>query len=200
MQMHPMVSLKKASIVLGVDKEELRGKLESGQLQGEKRRVGDKKKWFVYYGEMENQLEHQRLPELMQRTERLSVEDLAEFFEEPEEESLEESDPLAAASHAARFEAIEISDSTDLVTATHFDSGTLSGIIQSMSREFAYFLSQERRMNLELQEELKAKELLLRQLPDLEKRLRKETVQASEKDMEIEYLRAHIGALEDQVT
>jgi hypothetical protein len=49
-QIHPMVPLAKACALLKISREELIQRLSSGELRGEKRRIGESKKdsWFIY--------------------------------------------------------------------------------------------------------------------------------------------------------
>ena len=68
MQIHPLVPMRKAASLLGVEKDQLKAKLVSGEIKGEQRRVGSKDKWFVYSGEVSNRIDTERLPELMKRT------------------------------------------------------------------------------------------------------------------------------------
>lgn len=107
MQIHPLVPMKKAASLLGVDKRILKQRLVEGAIKGERRRVGNKEKWFIYSGEIECLIDAERLPELAQMfaepgamfaepgavlsepeqilvepEERVSVEDLSTFFEE----------------------------------------------------------------------------------------------------------------------
>jgi len=79
MQMHPMVTVKKAAALLGIDKSVLRQRLSEGSLKGERRMVGSKEKWFIYCGELDVLLD-QRLPELVERAERTSIDGLSDFF------------------------------------------------------------------------------------------------------------------------
>ncbi len=102
MQIHPLVPIKKAASLLGVEKEVLRDKLTSGEIKGEQRRVGSKDKWFVYSGEVSNRIDTERLPQLMRMTDGqlaleveplpdpISLEDLNKFFELDENSANEE--------------------------------------------------------------------------------------------------------------
>ncbi len=81
MQIHPLVTVKKAAAVLGVDKKVIREKLTTGEIKGERRRVGEKDKWFVYHGAVQDLLETERLPEL-DKSERISTEGLTELFDD----------------------------------------------------------------------------------------------------------------------
>lgn len=100
MQIHPLVPMRKAASLLGVEKDLLKAKLASGEIKGEQRRVGSKDKWFVYAGEVSNRIDTERLPELMRRTDgqlalevetvletdSATLENLDTFFEETQEE------------------------------------------------------------------------------------------------------------------
>lgn len=100
MQIHPLVPMRKAATLLGVEKDQLKAKLVSGEIRGEQRRVGSKDKWFVYAGEVSNRIDTERLPELMKRTDgqlalevetvletdSATLENLDTFFEEAHEE------------------------------------------------------------------------------------------------------------------
>jgi hypothetical protein len=54
-QIHPMVPLAKASAILKISRDELIARLSSGELLGEKRRIGESKKdsWFIYADEFD---------------------------------------------------------------------------------------------------------------------------------------------------
>jgi hypothetical protein len=82
MRVHPLVTVKKAASLLGVDKRLIREKLRTGELKGELRRVGVKDKWFVYSGEVDFLIENHRLPELEARAERTSLEGMNPLFEQ----------------------------------------------------------------------------------------------------------------------
>jgi hypothetical protein len=58
LQIHPMVPLAKASAVLKISRDELIRRLSSGELLGEKRRIGESKKdsWFIYAEEFDRLL------------------------------------------------------------------------------------------------------------------------------------------------
>ncbi len=80
MQIHPLVTVKKASNVLGLDKAIIRNMLDSGAIKGERRVVGNKEKWFLYQGEVQDLLER-RIPELVEQAERTTLNGLNDFFE-----------------------------------------------------------------------------------------------------------------------
>ena len=88
MQIHPLFTVKKAAEVLGVEKQFLRNQLETGTIRGEKRRVGERDKWFIYHGEVKDLRDTKRLHQLIERAKRISTEDLTDFFDD--EDALEE--------------------------------------------------------------------------------------------------------------
>lgn len=108
MQIHPLVPMRKAAALLGVDKDQLKAKLVAGEIKGEQRRVGSKDKWFVYSGEVSNRIDSERLPELMRRTDGqlalevetvsepdpASLNDLDSFFDDARNESLGQEQPV----------------------------------------------------------------------------------------------------------
>jgi excisionase family DNA binding protein len=98
LRVHPLVTVKKAASLLGVDKRTIREKLRAGELRGELRRVGMKDKWFVYSGEVDFLIENQRIPELEARAERTSLEGMNPLFEEKSEDT--ESDNINSANCA----------------------------------------------------------------------------------------------------
>jgi hypothetical protein len=85
MQIHPLFSVKKAAEALGVEKQFLRNQLEQGMIRGEKRRVGERDKWFIYNGEVKDLRDTKRLHELLERAGRISTEDMGDFFDEDED-------------------------------------------------------------------------------------------------------------------
>jgi hypothetical protein len=85
MQIHPLFSVKKAAEALGVEKQFLRNQLEQGMIRGEKRRVGERDKWFIYNGEVKDLRDTKRLHELLERAGRISTEDMGDFFDEDDE-------------------------------------------------------------------------------------------------------------------
>jgi hypothetical protein len=85
MQIHPLFSVKKAAEALGVEKQFLRNQLEQGMIRGEKRRVGERDKWFIYNGEVKDLRDTKRLHELLEKAGRISTEDMGDFFDEDDE-------------------------------------------------------------------------------------------------------------------
>jgi len=126
MRVHPLVTVKKAASLLGVDKRLIRDKLRSGELKGELRRVGVKDKWFVYSGEVDFLLESQRLPELeAAQRERTSVEGMGSLFE-PENES--EDDDIASENGAGSIE-VQVSDG-DIHEEVCMNTETMPALIE----------------------------------------------------------------------
>ncbi len=82
MQIHTLLTVKKAAAALGLDKKIIREKLSNGEMRGERRRVGEKEKWFVYQGEVQNLLDNQGLPSPHEKAERVSTEGMTEFFDD----------------------------------------------------------------------------------------------------------------------
>lgn len=127
MQIHPLVPMRKAAALLGVDKDQLKAKLVSGEIRGEQRRVGSKDKWFVYSGEVSNRIDTERLPELMKRTmtdgqlalevetvteiDPLSLSDLDSFFEQDGSEQNKET--------AAE---VELETAGEIMSESHLES------------------------------------------------------------------------------
>src|ERR1700733_2003342 len=109
MQIHPLVTVKKAAAVLGVDKKIIREKLTSGEIKGECRRVGEKDKWFVYHGAVQDLLETERLPEL-EKADRLSTEGLNELFEDVQDKEDTVAAAAADAALAGRLESVTDSE------------------------------------------------------------------------------------------
>jgi hypothetical protein len=112
MQIHPLFSVKKAAEALGVEKGFLRSQLEQGSIRGEKRRVGERDKWFIYNGEVRDLRDTKRLHELLEKAGRISTEDMGDFFEEDEEVALapvlDASGDLTATNLTAKtFESVE---------------------------------------------------------------------------------------------
>jgi hypothetical protein len=211
MQIHPLFTVKKAAEVLGVEKQFLRDQLETGTIRGEKRRVGERDKWFIYHGEVKDLRDTKRLHQLVEKAKRISTEDLQDFFEG--EEAGENKGAQAAAEfvltesfyvgqsdlnvaenlvlstvvehelEVATFEsleniAVEIEELQPEPELEHFSetvsgstSITLDVVLQKLTVEFAYRLSEERSRVCALEHLLETKEERLRLLPDLEKQL-----------------------------
>jgi hypothetical protein len=77
-QIHPMVPLAKASAILKINRDELIARLSSGELLGEKRRIGESKKdsWFIYADQFDRLISQA----MEQYEERVSTKGLDQFF------------------------------------------------------------------------------------------------------------------------
>lgn len=80
MQMQPMVTVKKAALLLGIDKSVLRQRVSEGSLKGERRMIGSKEKWFLYCGELDALLD-QRFADPAERAERVSLSGMSDLFD-----------------------------------------------------------------------------------------------------------------------
>jgi hypothetical protein len=92
MQIQPLVKVKKAANLLGVDKNELTRRLTAGEIKGECKTIGDKQKWFIYSGELDSLLIKERFPEV--HAARVSMDGLGEIFETAETDKGPESTEL----------------------------------------------------------------------------------------------------------
>ena len=90
LQIHPLVTVKKAATALGVDREVLRNMIDIGAVRAERRFVKNKEKWFLYQEEVQEYLE-KRAQELSEQATRTTMEGLGEFFE-PEDAAAQLSD------------------------------------------------------------------------------------------------------------
>jgi hypothetical protein len=80
LQIHPLVTVKKAASALGVDREVILNMIDIGAVRGERRFVKNKEKWFLYQEEVQEYLE-KRAQELSDQATRTTMEGLGEFFE-----------------------------------------------------------------------------------------------------------------------
>ncbi len=85
LQIHPLVTVKKAATALGVDREVIRNMIDIGAVRGERRFVKNKEKWFLYQEEVQEYLEKQAL-DLSEQAARTTMEGLGEFFEPTDED------------------------------------------------------------------------------------------------------------------
>lgn len=180
MQVHPMVTVKKAANVLGIHKEAIRRKLASGEIKGERRRVGSKDKWLIYSGEVEYLLEKQRIPELVERAERTSVEGLTDFF----------------TGDAEPIEAEPVDDAQAQLPAHTID---INAVIETLTREFAYRLAEERQTIIQLQDKLFCSEQSLNSVSAQELKLSRSNRDNQSKELEIKTLRTHVALLEGKL-
>lgn len=211
-QIHPLVTVKKAASVLGMDKNLIREKLNKGEIQGERRWVGDKEKWFLYAGAVENLLEKQRLPELTERTERISVDGMEEVFDQsqvqteiqPDGTELEVSEPgtqkivPSAIDAAIEFETIaeQLQSQAAVIAEPVHD---INEILQALTIEFAHRLAEERQTILRLELQLAEKTEIVKQLPMLEESIAEGQSTMRNKDVEITNLRTQVSLLQSKV-
>jgi hypothetical protein len=222
MQIHPLVTVKKAASVLGVDKKIIREKLSTGEIKGERRRVGEKDKWFVYHGAVQDLLETERLPEL-EKADRLSTEGLNDFFEDEVADAVDETvaPDIAMAAHtesiadpeigASEVDVLQIYEATGLqnaidLSANNTDRAAIAHLLPSLDEflhqltiEFAHRLSKERGMILRLQQDVSLRDEQLERVPGLEHKLRlaKESMQT--RNLEVANLQERVIELEDQL-
>lgn len=192
MQIHPLVPMKKAASLLGVDKRLLKQRLEEGIIKGEKRRVGSKDKWFIYSSEFEGMIDADLLPELeriSQTTEeRISVDDLEPFFDQNPEELTSQIISFDPEVH----EALDDQSGHKSVPATI----SVEYFIDALTREFTMRLSHEHQTQVDLKEQLKQKEAELASIPELQRELENTRETISDKNTVINELKAKISELE----
>lgn len=99
-----LFSVRRAAALLGINKQELRKKLDDGEIKGERRKVRNKEKWYIPDLEL-NKLMEQVAASGMEPAERVDVQGLAEFFEQPEETAIV-SHPVPAGENAKHAESI----------------------------------------------------------------------------------------------
>lgn len=205
MRMQPLVTVKKAAAVLGVDKETIRTKLASGEIKGERRRVGSKDKWFVYPGELEQLVEQKEFLELDEK-ERLAIDDMVELFGEDAESQSES--PLSASSDndlmfhpGSSKESTADAERQHLIPANQVGTSieaaaVLDQLIQTLTREFSHALSEEKRRAAELQMEIEEQKDILKVASESELAA---NLRASALDDEVSQLKATIGDLKQQL-
>jgi hypothetical protein len=223
MQIHPLVTVKKAAAVLGVDKKIIRQKLTTGEIQGERRRVGEKDKWFVYHGAVQNLLESERLPELQEKADRVSTEGLTELFEDDRAGDGDQTIPsdvaLAARAAAAAngdatasdvdvlqiYETAGIQNAVDL-SSNNADRAAIAHLLPSLDEflhqltiEFAHRLSKERGLILRLQQDVAMRDEQLQKVPTLEKKLRQAKESMQTRNLEVANLQERVIELETQL-
>lgn len=177
MQIHPLVPMRKAAALLGVEKDQLKAKLVAGEIKGEQRRVGSKDKWFVYSGEVSNRIDTERLPELMKRTDgqlALEVETVAEldpaslndldaFFDESAESQAPEDVHVTgvdikseALAHAESLSGVSLETEVKAGLPAPAD---INQIFESLTVVFAQRLSDEYQQRLTAEQKVKIAEV-----------------------------------------
>lgn len=220
MRMQPLVTVKKAAAKLGVDKETIRTKLASGEIKGERRRVGSKDKWFVYPGELEQLVEQKEFLELDEK-ERLATDDMVELFDELDS-SFSPDCSSASAGNDLKFHpqpsgsaaADEISethvegqdnlvaDRQHLVLANQIGTGleaaaVLDQLIQTLTREFSQALGEEKRKTQELEIEIEEQNEILKVASESELSA---NLRANALSEEVSNLKSTIADLKDQLS
>ena len=204
MRVHPLVTVKKAASLLGVDKRTIREKLRSGELRGELRRVGMKDKWFVYSGEVDFLIESQRIPELEARAERTSLEGMNPLFEESDDL---ESDDIDSANCAGNSNVQELGNVTlaedSMITEAipavveRSKPGQLQmpfeQVIEIMTRHFSLRLCEEQDKLEELRRAVVNQSVVISEIPHLRAKL-------SEQEETNRDLRQELHNLKDQIT
>lgn len=203
MQSQPLVPMKKAASMLGVDKNVLKQKLEQGTIKGERRRVGSKDKWFVYTSEVAD-VAASKVPNLAQQ-----IEELARQVEETAEEriTLEDLDEFFhVQGNDISFDP-SVHDALDMEAAAGQARRALPALmtsqveyfLEALTRQFAERLSTEHQERLDAERQLKDREEQVRRMPRLEAELRKSQETLKSKDATIEELQAKVADLEKQV-
>lgn len=187
MQIHPIVPLRKAATLLGVDKDQLKAKLISGEIKGEQRRVGSKDKWFVYSGEVSNRIDSERLPELMKRTQTdgqlalevetvlepdpISLTDLDSFFDETDTVATDDNTATEQVTEVEKVEVAPDSVAHAEKIVTEIEAQVKGGvpatlefnhIFESLTVVFAQRLSDEYQRVLTAEQKVKTAETRLK--------------------------------------
>lgn len=157
----PMLTVKQAAQILGVDPRTIREKLSSKQIRGEKRLHGLKEKWFVVAADIEAIARTQvsRSSELHQQ--RIDTSGTEPLFEKNDDDDDEED--------AIEVNAIETS--TDEATTEQADLGKqqLELVINAITQQFTQELTTRLEIMQSLQNEIAEKDKQLKLIPDLEK-------------------------------
>lgn len=213
MQIQPLVTVKKAASLLGLEKNELRRRLVEGAVKGEQRKVGDKEKWFIYSGELDHLLS-QRFSDMSSKEERTSLEGIEDFFGPP---SAAESNANTASEAFTSVEIVEPLETTCSTASSHCQATpnslqsikrteitlpepSFEEIIHSLTMEFSYRLAQERLTIYKLEQMLDAQSRQSQKVLPLERALQRETRSGSLKELEIEKLRKEVEALSAQLS
>lgn len=216
MRIHPMVSVKKAAAVLGMDKDTIREKLASGEMRGERRKVGSKDKWLIYSGEIEDWLDR-KLNE-PDHDERVSLDGMVALFENTVERSpitMEgsiqsgsicepqmEAQPGDAKQLEEHFEdkigqkrtgGIVVAYNRTIPSTSLVPINMVDHLIQTVTREFASILSEEKQRSLQLQLKLDCFE---RELAQAREREHAAEITSATKTTEVSELRSRLKALE----
>lgn len=210
MQIHPLVPMRKAAALLGVEKDQLKAKLASGEIKGEQRRVGSKDKWFVYAGEVSNRIDTERLPELMRRTDgQLALE--VETMPESDPATLEDLDTFFEESKAELAEQIveNVETNRDVVFAEGVVKAglpapaDLNQVFESLTVVFAQKLSDEYQKALSAEQKAKTAETRVKAAEQraqaYEEKIKRLEVQRDEAQYLVDERNSTIAEMEAQV-
>ncbi len=210
MQIHPLVPMRKAAALLGVEKDQLKAKLASGEIKGEQRRVGSKDKWFVYAGEVSNRIDTERLPELMRRTDgQLALE--VETMPESDPATLEDLDTFFEESKAELAEQIveNVETNPDVVFAEGVVKAglpapaDLNQVFESLTVVFAQKLSDEYQKALTAEQKAKTAETRVKAAEQraqaYEEKIKRLEVQRDEAQYLVDERNSTIAEMEAQV-
>lgn len=224
MQIHPLVPMRKAATLLGVEKDQLKAKLVSGEIKGEQRRVGSKDKWFVYSGEVSNRIDSERLPELMRRTDGqlalevetvietdpASLHDLDSFFEDSQSESQAQTpEDVHVTSVDIKNEALALAESVGAIPQeTEVKAGLpapadINQIFESLTVVFAQRLSDEYQQRLSAEQKVKIAEVRVKtaeqKVKAFEENIKRLQIQKDEAQYLVDERNSAIAEIEAQV-
>lgn len=206
MRVHPLVTVKKAASLLGVDKHLIREKLRSGELRGELRRVGMKDKWFVYSGEVDFLIENHRIPELEARAKRTSVDGMSPLFEQGDESQVND----IVSENCIGSTNVELSNcdnheearmNTEVVPAVieRTKTGQLQmpfeQVIEIMTRHFSLRLCEEQDKLEELRRAVVNQSMTIAQIPSLSAKLSEQEHANRDLRQELRNLREELAEL-----
>jgi hypothetical protein len=198
-----MVSLKKAATTLGMDKKHVRSMLDCGAMQGERKVVGEKEKWYVHPKEIESFLGSKRILGWTSK-QRTSLEGMNQFFDK--DESAGNGDDPSVARHTEMQLLSELHDVEDVIAEprrNHLQvdlSMRIEGILKTLTTEFAQRLCEERETVVILQDTVKTKDEQIAKLADSEAQLRERLACIdSSKEAEIRCLNTQIALLEERL-
>lgn len=211
MQIHPLVTVKKAATALGVDREVIRNMIDIGAIRGERRFIKNKEKWFLYQEEVQEILE-KRAQELSEQAARTTMEGLGEFFQPTEEVPVDGDDAAVNFDAQIEIDVLQKSDvvetessfsnahETESLLVTEVDDSeedhpdrlylqttqhTLDQILNSLTIEFAQRLCEERQIICNLKQQLDERNQILADIPDLRQKLDEVKALQEAKDAEI---------------
>lgn len=206
MQIHPLVPMRKAATLLGVEKDQLKAKLASGEIKGEQRRVGSKDKWFVYASEVSNRIDTERLPELMKRTDgQLALE--VETVPEADPATLENLDTFFEEARvelaAPAVQNVEVTPEVTEVKAGLPAPADFNQVFESLTVVFAQRLSDEYQKVLTAEQKAKTAETRVKAAEQrakaYEENIKRLEVQRDEAQFLVDERNSAIAEMEAQV-